>query len=55
MVYEQLERLLIEQGFNKVLSNLPEFNFFFRRENNYVNVLHLLNYVTMCYYSSLPA
>ncbi len=44
MVYEQLERLLIEQGFNKVLSNLPEFTFFFRRENNYVNVLHIIDY-----------
>lgn len=44
MVYEQLERLLIEQGFDKVLSNLPEFSFFFRRENNYVNVLHIIDY-----------
>lgn len=44
MVYEQLERLLIEQGFHKVLSNLPEFSFFFRRENNYVNVLHIIDY-----------
>ena len=44
MVYEQLERLLIEQGFDKVSSNLPEFTFFFRRENNYVNVLHIIDY-----------
>ncbi|MCM1251336.1 MAG: rhomboid family intramembrane serine protease [Clostridium sp.] len=44
MVYEQLERLLIEQGFDKVPSNLPEFSFFFRRENTYVNVLHIIDY-----------
>ena len=44
MIYEQLERLLIEQGFDKVSSNLPEFTFFFRRENNYVNVLHIIDY-----------
>lgn len=44
MVYEQLEHLLTEQGFCKVLSNLPEFSFFFRKENSYVNVLHIIDY-----------
>lgn len=44
MIYEQLERLLTEQGFSKVPSNLPEFSFFFRNENTYVNVLHIIEY-----------
>lgn len=44
MVFEQLEHLLIEQGFDKVPSNLPEFSFFFIRENTYVNVLYVVDY-----------
>lgn len=44
MTFGQLEHLLIEQGFSKVLSNLAEFTFFFRRENAYVNVLHIIDY-----------
>lgn len=44
MVYEQLEHLLIANGFSKVPSNIPEFTFFFRRENTYVNVLHIIDY-----------
>lgn len=44
MVYGQLENLLMEQGFCKVPSNLPEFSFFFRRESAYVNVLHIIDY-----------
>lgn len=44
MVFEQLERFLIEQGFGMVPSNLPEFSFFFHRENAYVNVLHIIDY-----------
>lgn len=44
MVFEQLEHLLIEQEFEKVPSNLPEFSFFFRRENAYVNVLYVIDY-----------
>lgn len=44
MVFEQLENLLTEQGFCKVASNLPEFFFFFRTENTYVNVLHIVDY-----------
>lgn len=44
MVYGQLENLLMEQGFCKVPSNLPEFSFFFRRESAYVNVLHVIDY-----------
>ena len=53
MVYEQLERLLIEQGFNKVMSNLPEFTFFCRRENNCVNVLHIIDYKQELYITCL--
>lgn len=44
MVFGQLEKLLTEQGFCKVSSNLPEFSFFFRRESAYVNVLHVIDY-----------
>lgn len=44
MVLGQLENLLTEQGFCKMSSNLPEFSFFFRRENAYVNVLHVIDY-----------
>ena len=44
MVFEQLEHLLIEQGFSKVPSNLPEFCFFFRGENTYVNVLYVVDF-----------
>lgn len=44
MMFGQLEHLLIEQGFNKVPSNLPEFTFFFHGENTYVNVLHIIDY-----------
>lgn len=44
MILEELEHLLIEQGFQKVPSNLPEFTFFFRRESTYVNVLHVIDY-----------
>lgn len=44
MTIEQLEHLLIGQGFFKIPSNLPEFTFFFREENTYVNVLHVIDY-----------
>lgn len=44
MVFEQLEHLLVEQGFCLVPSNLPEFSFFFHAENSYVNVLHIIDY-----------
>ena len=44
MVFEQLEHLLIEQGFSKVPSNLPEFSFFFRGESTYVNVLYVVDF-----------
>lgn len=44
MVFGQLEHLLIEQGFEKVSSNLPEFSFFFRRESTYANVLYVIDF-----------
>lgn len=44
MIFEQLEHLLIERGFIKVPSNLPEFSFFFQGEHAYVNVLHVIDY-----------
>lgn len=44
MILEQLDNLLIEEEFNKVSSNLPEFSFFFRKENAYVNVIQVIDY-----------
>lgn len=44
MIFEQLEHLLIERGFIKVPSNLPEFSFFFQGEHAHVNVLHVIDY-----------
>lgn len=44
MTFEQLNSFLSEQGFFKVPSNLPEFVFFFREENAYVNVLNVIDY-----------
>lgn len=51
MVFEQLENLLIEQGFYKVSSNLQEFSFFFHGENTYVNVLQVIDYSQWLYIS----
>lgn len=51
MIFGQLERLLTEHGFYKVPSNLPEFSFFFRKENAYVNVLHTVDYKQGLYIS----
>lgn len=51
MIFGQLERLLTEYGFYKVPSNLPEFSFFFRKENAYVNVLHTVDYKQGLYIS----
>lgn len=52
MVFEQLEHLLIEQGFDKISSNLPEFSFFFYRETTYVNVLYVIDYKLGLYITS---
>lgn len=51
MTFEQLEHFFIEQGFFKIPSNLPEFTFFFREENAYVNVLHVIDYKQGLYIS----
>lgn len=52
MVIGQLDQLLIEQGFFKVSSNLPEFSFFFHSENAYVNVLQVIDYSQWLYIST---
>ncbi len=44
MVKNQLEDYFTEEGYNKIPSNLPEFTNFFRLENNYVNVFHVIDY-----------
>lgn len=44
MTFEQLDSFLSGQGFFKIPSNLPEFVFFFREENAYVNVLNVIDY-----------
>ncbi|MCM1049817.1 MAG: rhomboid family intramembrane serine protease [Clostridiales bacterium] len=51
MVLGQLENLLLEQGFYKVSSNLPEFVFFFHGENTYINVLQVIDYKQGLYIS----
>lgn len=44
MVEQQLGNFLIEEGYSKIPSNLPEFTIYFRPENNYVNVFHVIDY-----------
>lgn len=44
MTTEQLENWFITQGYNKVSSNLPEFSFYYHKENYGVNVVYVLDY-----------
>lgn len=44
MVEQQLDEFMAGEGYWKVPSNVPEFVFYFRMENNYVNVFHVINY-----------
>lgn len=51
MVEVQLGEFLAEEGYLKIPSNLPEFTIYFRMENNYVNVFHVINYRQNLYIS----
>lgn len=44
MIAEQIEHLFEENGYDKVPSNLPEYTFYYRRENQGVIVIHVINY-----------
>lgn len=44
MLEQQLEYFLAEEGYAKIPSNLPEFTIYYRMENNYVNVFHVIDY-----------
>ncbi len=44
MTLEQLEDLFISNGFGRISSNLPEFFFYFRRENHGINVIYVIDY-----------
>lgn len=44
MTLAQLENLFLSGGYYKVPSNLPEFCFFYRRENQGVNVIYVIDY-----------
>lgn len=44
MLEQQLDDFMVEEGYTKVPSNLPEFIFYYHMENNYVNVFHVVYY-----------
>lgn len=44
LTLNRLENLFFEQGYDKIPSNLPEFNFYCRREAQGITVLHVIDY-----------
>lgn len=44
MIQDQIERLFETNGYNKVPSNLPEFTFYYREENQGATVIHVIDY-----------
>ena len=44
LTLERLETLFFEQGYGKIPSNLPEYNFYCRREMQGINVLFVIDY-----------
>lgn len=44
LTLDRLENLFFEQGYGKIPSNLPEFNFYCHREVQGVTVLHVIDY-----------
>lgn len=44
LTLDRLENLFFEQGYNKIPSNLPEFNFYCHREVQGMTVLHVIDY-----------
>ncbi len=51
MVGQRFGSFLAEEGYTKISSNLPEFTFYFRMENNYTNVFQVINYENNLYIS----
>lgn len=51
MTLEQLEYLFISHGYHKIPSNLPEFTFYYHKENQGVNVIHVIHYRSGLYIS----
>ncbi len=52
LTLERLENLFFEQGYGKIPSNLPEFNFYCRREMQGITVLHVIDYRQGLYIST---
>jgi len=44
MTSEQIERLFYENGYNNISSNLPEYNFYWRKENHGITVVFAIDY-----------
>ncbi len=44
LTLNRLENLFFERGYGKIPSNLPEFNFYYRREVQGITVLHVIDY-----------
>lgn len=44
MFEQQMEHFLAKEGYRKIPSNLPEFTIYYQVENNYVNVLSVIDY-----------
>lgn len=51
MTIEQLDHLFVLNEYYKIPSNLPEFTIYFRRENQGINVFHVINYRSGLYIS----
>lgn len=51
LTLNRLEELFFTQGYEKLPSNLPEFNFYCRREVQGINVLHVIDYRPELYIS----
>ncbi len=44
MVGQQLDYFLAGEGYMKIPSDLPEYTLYFREENSYINVFHVIHY-----------
>ena len=43
MTEQQIGNFLTQEGYTRIPSNLPEFTIYYRMENNYVNVFHVID------------
>ena len=51
MLQEQIGHLFDTNGYNKIPSNLPEFTFYWRRENQGITVIFVIDYKAGLYIS----